>query len=563
MEFVALACQILRTLGKVNQGQWAFMQEIVQCFDARNNMREWPAILLEGPPGTGKTTTISKLLSLLYHNTPAYRNLTPNGRRRSPSLRSLICTASNAGLDQILSSFVKEGIATLNFDEITGMRQARQSGSSNGFEDALMTLFDKVEKGKVTYESMFGSRTIRAPNNHVDSLDEDVESDIRVLRLGRTDNEVARSFTLMQGRSPGMEDEDFFTEAHGTGFLAAPASALAAIREADILFTTCSTSGSNLMQHNPGPFDLILIDESAQATEPEALIPLSAHFGPNTVLVLVGDTHQLGPVVKSQVPSTRTILGTSILERLSASRRESIVSLRLNVQYRMHEDIASFISRRFYGCGLSSDISRRRAKDLHLLGARVSAVCVDTSSFCGNSLTSLQVSRCKNIFFEKSVGSSFTNIGESILVAKIIRSVLFENGELRPSDIAVITPYAAQKIVIRDHIVEIEGKQSLNIEVDTMDAFQGSERSVVIIDLVRSQGNTIGFIGDERRSNVALSRAKDLLIVVGNMSTMLSNSPNPWLEWKNHCTSLHISNVISDETRLSKLWRLDSSTSKQ
>jgi hypothetical protein len=49
MEFVALACQILRTLGKVNQGQWAFMQEIVQCFDARNNMREWPAILLEGP----------------------------------------------------------------------------------------------------------------------------------------------------------------------------------------------------------------------------------------------------------------------------------------------------------------------------------------------------------------------------------------------------------------------------------------------------------------------------------------------------------------------------------
>jgi Cdc6-like AAA superfamily ATPase len=107
MEFVALACQILRTLGKFNHGQWAFMQEIVQCFDARNNMREWPAILLEGPPGTGKTTTISKLLSLLYHNTPAC------GRRRSTSLRSLMCTASNAGLDQILSSFVKEGIATL------------------------------------------------------------------------------------------------------------------------------------------------------------------------------------------------------------------------------------------------------------------------------------------------------------------------------------------------------------------------------------------------------------------------------------------------------------------
>jgi hypothetical protein len=96
-----------------------------------------------------------------------------------------------------------------------------------------------------------------------------------------------------------------------------------------------------------------------------------------------------------------------------------------------------------------------------------------------------------------------------------------------------------------------------------MDVFQGSERSVVIIDLVRSQENTIGFSGDERRSNVALSIAKDLLIVVGNMATMLSNSPNPWVEWKDHCTSLHISYVISDETRLSKSWRLDSSTSKQ
>jgi hypothetical protein len=76
------------------------------------------------------------------------RNLTPNGRRRSPSLRSPICTASSAGLDQILSSFVKEGIATLNFDEITGMRQARQSGSSNGYEDALMNLLTMSRRVK-------------------------------------------------------------------------------------------------------------------------------------------------------------------------------------------------------------------------------------------------------------------------------------------------------------------------------------------------------------------------------------------------------------------------------
>jgi hypothetical protein len=166
----------------------------------------------------------------------------PHAKRayKSSSLRSLICTASRARLDQILSSFVKEGIATPNFDEITGMRQVRQSGSSNGFEDALMNSFDNVDKGKETYEAMSRSRTIRAPYNHVDSLYEDVESDIRVLRLGRTDNYVASSLDLMKGRLPGMEDEESFTEAHGTVFLAVSASALASIREADVIFTACA-----------------------------------------------------------------------------------------------------------------------------------------------------------------------------------------------------------------------------------------------------------------------------------------------------------------------------------
>jgi superfamily I DNA and/or RNA helicase len=97
------------------------------------------------------------------------------------------------------------------------------------------------------------------------------------------------------------------------------------------------------------------------------------------------------------------------------------------------------------------------------------------------------------------------------------------------------------------------------VDVDTIDAFQGGERSVVIIDLVRSEGNTIGFIGDERRSNVALSRAKDLLIVLGNMTTLKSKRPNPWVDWMEHCEDLDASNVIKDENRLSQMWSLQRS----
>jgi DNA polymerase alpha-associated DNA helicase A len=548
-DLVVAACQIWRTFGEINMGQWMVMHHTVNCLRNRQQEIESPIILLEGPPGTGKTSTISKLLSLLYHQIPAYEAPSRNTRKRIPAMRTLICTASNSGLDEILNRFVKEGVSTINFEPVTGASKAQGSVI---FTEWFKTVHDKAANRELDCDSLIGSRSIRASQSHVVSLEDEEESDIRVVRLGRTDNSVAQSFSCMHERSANLEediDTDIITRS------SAQHSALVSITEADIVFTTLATCGSEHLR-NIGNFDFILIDEAGQAMEPEALIPLAKHFGPKTALLVVGDTQQLGPTVKSQAHLVQSILGTSFLQRMLKSRPDKIVSLRLNIQYRMHADIALFISRRYYGGGLSSHPTTRRAKKLLLLGAPMSAVCIDTSSFCESAETRLQVSRNRRLFHEANDGTSFTNSGEAMLVNKILHTLLCENKVLKATEIAVITPYTAQTRLIRQRLGEMSPAMTTLVDIDTIDAFQGSERSVVIIDLVRSEGTTIGFIGDERRSNVAISRAKDLLIVVGNMTTMKSKRPNPWVDWMEHCENLDAFSVVKDEDRLSKMWSL-------
>jgi superfamily I DNA and/or RNA helicase len=183
---------------------------------------------------------------------------------------------------------------------------------------------------------------------------------------------------------------------------------LASITGADIVFITLATCGSEQLQ-KIGKVDFILINEAGQATEPEALVPLESHFGPKTALLLVGDMQQLGPDVTSQKNLVQSIVGKSFLQRMLKSQPDKIVSLRLNVQYRMHVDIALFISRRFYRGGLSSYPTTCCADEVLLHGAPVSAVFVGTSIFRKCAQSRLQLPRNSRLFHEASDGNSFSN----------------------------------------------------------------------------------------------------------------------------------------------------------
>jgi Cdc6-like AAA superfamily ATPase len=169
-DLVVPACQIWCTFGKINKGQWTVMHRMVNYIRSRQQESNSPVIILQGPPGTGKIFTVAKLLSTLYHAMPTYQAPGRNTRQRTPSMRTLICTSHNAGLDEILNRFVKEGVSTVTFEHVKGAPHAQDFVS---ITDLFETIHKQAANGEVDCASPTGSRSIRAPQWHVASLDDE------------------------------------------------------------------------------------------------------------------------------------------------------------------------------------------------------------------------------------------------------------------------------------------------------------------------------------------------------------------------------------------------------
>lgn len=250
-------------------------------------------------------------------------------------------------------------------------------------------------------------------------------------------------------------------------------------------------------------FDVGVIDEACQSTEPGSW-PIILRVNK---LVLAGDHCQLPPTILSTQAAAQGF-AVSLMERLVQTHREKITR-QLNVQYRMHEQIMQFSSDRFYDGTLIAHDSVRT----HLLTDITSPPHPDL----------LQTA----ITFVDTAGAGWEEEtdpdGESRCNPKEAKWVLSQLEELcragiAPDDIAVIAPYAAQVRWLRLHC------PNRKIEIDTVDGFQGREKEVVIISLVRSnQQAEIGFLADTRRMNVALTRARRKLILIGDSATLASH----------------------------------------
>ncbi|MBN2047265.1 MAG: IGHMBP2 family helicase [Anaerolineaceae bacterium] len=249
-------------------------------------------------------------------------------------------------------------------------------------------------------------------------------------------------------------------------------------------------------------FDCCVIDEASQSTEPAAWIPLlRAHR-----LILAGDPHQLPPTVISPEAAAEGF-NRSMLERLmEMPETPSKASHLLTIQYRMHEEIMRFSSDVFYGGQLTADESVRH----HLL--------CDLDTVAENDLTACPIHfiDTAGASFDEEVeedGESRLNPLEADWVVKKLNELL--NAGVPEADIAVITPYAAQARLLRNQF------HHTAIEIDTVDGFQGREKEAVIVSLVRSNPDgEIGFLADTRRMNVALTRARRKLIVIGDSATI-------------------------------------------
>ena len=281
------------------------------------------------------------------------------------------------------------------------------------------------------------------------------------------------------------------------------------VNSSDIILSTNSTAAIEEIARTK--FNVVIVDEASQATIPSILIPLSKARR----FILAGDHKQLPPTIISKKAH---FLEKTLFEEL-IKKYPNKASL-LNVQYRMNSFLMKFPNSEFYNGNLKSDssvddinldeiidseeLSRLKESDVEkqLHNNLKPLLFIDTSNLKNNEEKHLKDSK------------SIINQSEAAIATSIAKFYLGTG--INPKDIGIISPYADQVNLIQDKIP---------IEVKSVDGFQGREKEIIIISTVRSNKNgNIGFLKDLRRLNVAITRAKRKLIVIGNKNTLKGNS---------------------------------------
>lgn len=408
--------------------------------------------LIHGPPGTGKTTTLVEVARLAV----------------ARGGRVLACAASNAAVDLLAGRIAEAGPYVVRLGHPARVEEAIQH----------LTLDARIE----AHERAELALSLR-------------KEAMKLLATAKKQFERGRSADrYAEGRAMRAEARKLFEESRRHEEAA----------EADVLSraqVVCSTLGGLDPRRVPfAKFDLVIVDEATQATEPLALLAAERA----EVLVLGGDPHQLPPTVLSH-DAAKLGLSTSLFERLLALHGPALKQM-LEVQHRMHAAIAAFPSARFYEGRLTTPPHIAT----HLLKG-LPGVVEGTNT----SEPFLFIDTAGTGFEEETPPESESrrNPGEAKLVRDEVRALLAAG--VAPEQLAVISPYDAQVKLLRELLPE-EG-----LEIDSVDAFQGREKEAVVVSLVRSNPDgEIGFLADVRRLNVAITRARRRLVVVGDSATL-------------------------------------------
>ena len=428
--------------------------------DAVNKvLRAKDVAIVHGPPGTGKTTTLVEAI---------YETL----RREN---QVLVCAQSNMAVDWISEKLVDRGINVLRI------------GNPTRVNDKMLSFtYERRFESHPDYTELWAIRkTIRDLRAHRKRGDEKYHQKMERLKERATELELRINAQLFG--------------------------------EARVIASTLVGSSSHLLEGQK--FGTLFIDEAAQALEAACWIPIRRV----SRVIFAGDHCQLPPTIKS-FAALKAGLGKTLMERIVDNRPETVTLLKM--QYRMNEEIMRFSSDWFYGNQVESapEVKYRSILDLD-----IPMTWIDTSEFDEPEKTDIPESPRQPLFREEFVGESFGRINkaEAELTLLALESYFKKIGKERileeRLDVGVISPYRAQVQYLRRLFKKREFFKPYRslISVNTVDGFQGQERDIILISLVRSNNEgQIGFLRDLRRMNVAITRARMKVIILGDASTL-------------------------------------------
>jgi len=426
--------------------------------------------VIHGPPGTGKTTSIVQAIRLTLQT----------------ESQVLVCAPTNSAVDLITEKLLELGVDVLRMGHPARISDELQNSSIDG---------------KISSSPYY--------------------KDIKNLRRNAEEYfRMAGKYKRVFGKEEAQQRTAYYTEAKNC------------IKEArlledfivDELFKTtkviCCTPVT--ITHRglaKKRFGTLFFDEASQALEPMVWIPLLKCKR----LILSGDHFQLPPVVKS-IEAKKGGLDETLLDR--CIKYKESVSL-LTRQYRMNTAIMGFSNNYFYENELIADES---------VSAQV--LLNDENSMLSKSIEFIDTAGCGFDEIQNTETLSHFNPKEGDVLFKHLQQLLIEYGthEHLPSiSIGIISPYKEQREWLKDNISDFEFDKTklLSLSIKTIDGFQGEERDVIYISLVRSnERQEIGFLNDLRRMNVAITRAKKKLVVIGDSSTIgASKFYNSFLEY--------------------------------
>ena len=432
--------------------------------------------LIHGPFGTGKTRTLVELIS----------------QETRQNHKVLATAESNAAVDNILERLMEN--KKLN---LTRLGHPQRVSDHN----ITQTLAYKVEKHEL-------NSRIKKIHKKIDKLIEKRNSFTRPtpqLRRGYGNYDILHNASKgkggrgvspekMKSMAQWIECNQEIDELHDDIKRVENKMIRDIIEISDVILATNSSAALDSIAKTK--FDVAIIDEASQATIPSILIPIAKARR----FILAGDHKQLPPTIISAKAGD---LEKTLFEELIKIYPSK--SQLLNVQYRMNKLLMKFPNKEFYNNGLKSDASVDEIKIDDLLNSNnheEALLFINTSNVDNNREAHLKDSK------------SIMNQLESEIAVRIAKDYL--DAGISEEDIGIISPYADQVKVIQE---------KTPVEVKTVDGFQGREKEIIIISTVRSNDDgNIGFLKDLRRLNVAITRAKRKLIIVGNKET-LKNSP--------------------------------------